>query len=337
MPKLKKIGLMVENVNARDYVSQAQAAERLGFHSFWVPEDYAFPGAFSSCAAIAVTTSKIKIGTGVVNPFTRHPVLLAMELAALDQLSGGRAILGLGASIKLWIEEQMGIPYDKPVSALRDAVAIIRRLFAGEPVEYQGRVFRAGAVMRFNLEPLRADVPIYLGATAPRALKLAGEIADGWLPFGFGPEAVVRAIEHVRIGAKRAGRNLAGFDFGALILTALADDDQAARDATKPTLATFLAWFANQPDLPLFTDYGLGPEDVSSIRASWARGEVRVDMVSEAMVDGLAVAGTPERCREKLARLIDAGITTAVFIVAPGPDFAKDMESLHRNLIRDFV
>jgi 5,10-methylenetetrahydromethanopterin reductase len=337
VPKLKEIGLMVENVNARDYVSQARAAEELGFHSFWVPEDYAFPGAFSSCAAIAVSTSKIKIGTGVVNPFTRHPVLLAMELAALDQLSGGRAILGLGASIKLWIEEQMGIRYDKPVAALADAVAIIRRLFAGEPVEYQGRVFRAGAGLRFNLEPVRADVPIYLGATAPRALELAGEIADGWLPFGFGPEAVRRALEHVRIGAKRAGRTLADFTFGAVIQTSVADDDQAARDATKPTLATFLAWFSNQPNLPLFTDYGLGPEDVSSIRASWARGELRIDMVSEAMVDGLAVAGTPERCREKLAQLIDAGITTVVFLVTPGPDFAKALGWLHRNLIRDFI
>ena len=93
MPKLKEIGLLVENVNARDYVPQAQAAERLGFNSFWVPEDYAFPGAFSSAAAIAAVTSKIKIGTGVINPFTRHPVLIAMELAALDQLCGGRAIL----------------------------------------------------------------------------------------------------------------------------------------------------------------------------------------------------------------------------------------------------
>ena len=337
MPKLKEIGLMVENVNARDYVSQAQVAEHLGFDSFWVPEDYAFPGAFSSCAAIAATTSTIKIGTGVINPFTRHPVLIAMELAALDQLSGGRAILGLGASIKLWVEEQMGIRYDKPVSALRDAVAIIRGLFAGEPVEYQGRVFSAGAGMRFNLEPLRADVPIYLGATAPKALELAGEVADGWLPFGFGPEAVGRAIEQVRIGGKRAGRSLADFGFSALIFTAVADDDQAARDAIKPTLATILGWFANQPDLPLFTDHGLTPQDVSLIRESYARGELRTDMVSEAMVDGLTMAGSPQRCREKLARLIQAGITTAVFLVAPGPDFAKDLEWLHRNLIRDFI
>jgi 5,10-methylenetetrahydromethanopterin reductase len=309
MPTLKEIGLMVENVNARDYVSQARAAEQLGFDSFWVPEDYAFPGAFSSCAAIAATTNKIRIGTGVVNPFTRHPVLIAMELAALDQLSGGRAMLGLGASIKLWIDEQMGIRYDKPVSALRDAVVIIRRLFSGGPVEYQGRVFRAGAGMRFNLEPLRADVPIYLGATAPKALELAGEVADGWLPFGFGPEAVERAIEHVRVGGKRAGRSLVDFRFSALILVAVADDDRAARDSVKPTLATFLAWFANQPDLPLFTDYGLTPQHVSRIRECYARGELRIDMVSEEMIDGLAMAGSPGRCRDKLARLIEAGIT----------------------------
>ena len=106
-----------------------------------MPEDYAFPGAFSSAAAIAAVTSKIKIGTGVINPFTRHPVLIAMELAALDQLSGRRAILGLGASLRLWIEQQMGIRYDKPLSALRDAVVIIRGLFAGEQVEYRAGFF----------------------------------------------------------------------------------------------------------------------------------------------------------------------------------------------------
>src|SRR5262249_45294191 len=153
MPKLKEIGLAIENVNAHDYVIQAQAAERLGLNSFWVPEDYAFPGAFSSCAAIAVATNHIKIGTGVINPFTRHPVLIAMELAALDQLSNGRAILGLGASIRLWIEEQMGIRYDKPLAALREAVAIIRGLFAAEQLKYRGRAFTADPGIQFRLRP----------------------------------------------------------------------------------------------------------------------------------------------------------------------------------------
>jgi 5,10-methylenetetrahydromethanopterin reductase len=341
MPKLKAIGLELENLNARDYVIQAQAAERMGFNSFWVPEDYAFPGAFSCCVAVAAATSKIKIGTGVINPFTRHPVLIAMELAALDQISGGRAILGLGASIKLWIEEQMGIRYDKPLSALRDAFAIIRGLFAGEQLEYRGRVFTAGAGVRFNLQPLRADVPIYLGATSPKTLELAGEVADGWLPFGFGPEAVGRAIERIRIGAKGADRSLSEFDFCSLIFTAVRGDDRAARESIKPWLATFLGWFANQPELPLFTDFGLTPKDVGVIRESYARGELRTDMVSEAMVDGLAIAGSPQRCRDRLAQIIEAGITTAVFApvfpAASGPDFTKNLEWLHQNLIRDFI
>jgi 5,10-methylenetetrahydromethanopterin reductase len=337
MPRLQEIGLMVENVNASDYVSQAQVAERLGFATFWVPEDYAFPGAFSSCAAIAATTKRIKIGTGVINPFTRHPVLIAMELAALDQLSGGRAILGLGASIKLWVEKQMAIGYDKPLSALRDAIAIIRGLFAGEPLEYQGRVFSAGSGIRFNLKPLRADVPIYLGATAAKALQLAGEVADGWLPFGLAPEAVDRAMEQIRIGASRAGRSLSDFGISALLLTAVEDDDRAAREGIKPALATFLGWFASQPELSIFTEFGIAPHQVSAIRESYARGELRTDMVSEAMVDRLAMAGNPQRCREKLARLVEAGITNAVFLVAPTSDFARDLEWLHRNLIRDFV
>jgi 5,10-methylenetetrahydromethanopterin reductase len=337
MPKLKEIGLLVVNLNARDYALQAQVAERLEFNSFWVPEDYAFPGAFSSCAAVAAATSKIKIGTGVVNPFTRHPALIAMELAALDQISGGRAILGLGASIRFWIEEQMGIRYDKPLAALRDAVAIIRRLFAGEQLKYRGQVFAADAGMRFNLKPLRAEVPIYLGATAPQALELAGEIADGWLPFGFGPDAVGPAIERIRAAAKRASRSLSNFDFSSLIFTAVADNDRAARESIKPRLARFLSWFANQPDLPMFTDFGFTPQDVSAIRQSRDRGEVRTDIVSDAMVDGFTLAGSPERCREKLARMIEAGVRTAVFSVEGGPDCAKRLRWLHRNLIRDFI
>jgi len=337
MPKLKEIGLGIENVNARDYVAQAQAAERLGFDSFWVPEDCVFPGAFSSGAAIATATSRIKIGTAVINPYTRHPVLIAMELAALDQLSGGRAILGLGASLRLWIEEQMGIDYAKSLSALRDAVAIIRRLLAGEEVAYQGRVFQASAGMRLNLEPERTAVPIYLATMAPKAVELTGEVADGWIPFGAESAAVRRGLEHLRQGAARAGRSLADFDCGAFLLTAVAEDDRAAREAVKPVLATTLGWMANQPQQPMFTDYGLTPADADVIRRSYARGELRPDFVTDAMVDELVLAGSPQRCREKLATRIEAGMTSAVFFMAGGPEFAKDLEALHRTVIRDFI
>jgi len=142
--------------------------------------------------------------------------MLAMELAALDQLSEGRAILGLGASIKLWIEEQMGIRYDKPVAALRDAVSIIRGLFAGEQLEHRGDAFTARSGIRFNLQPLRSDVPIYLGATAPRTIELADEIADGWLPFGIARRRSARPSNE---SAAAPGAQAAAFPTFASVLS----------------------------------------------------------------------------------------------------------------------
>lgn len=337
MTKLKRVGLMTENLNARHYIAQAQVAERMGFDSFWVPEDYAYPGAFSACGAIAASTSKIKIGTGVVNPFTRHPVVTAMELAALDQLSNGRAVLGLGGGIKLWIEEQMAIPYVKPIAALRDAVTIIRRLFAGEALDYQGKVACARAGIRFNLEPQRADVPIMLGATGPKALELAGELADGMMPVCASPEGIRKAVECVRTGAARVARNLDGFEFSALLVASIDTDGHAAREATKPLLATILGWFANQPELSIFTDYGLAPADVNEIRMSYRRGEIRPEFVSEALIDGLTVSGSPARCREQLARLIDAGLTSAIFMPANGLEFEQGVQLLHRELLQGFI
>jgi alkanesulfonate monooxygenase SsuD/methylene tetrahydromethanopterin reductase-like flavin-dependent oxidoreductase (luciferase family) len=180
-------------------------------------------------------------------------------------------------------------------------------------------------------------VPIYLGATAPRAIELAGEIADGWFPFGVGPEAIAPALERIRAGARRAGRSLADFRFSSFIFTAVGDDDRAVREAMKPFLALVLGWFSAQPQLPIFTNFGLTAKDVSLIRQSYARGEVRPEMVSEAMIDGLALAGSPQRCRERLAQYIDAGIETAVFAIEGGPGFAKNLESLHRNLVSHFI
>jgi 5,10-methylenetetrahydromethanopterin reductase len=115
MPKPREFGIAFESSSAKNYVAAAKLAEDLGFGTFWVPEDPGFPGAFATATAVAVNTHKIKVGIGVLNPWTRHPVQTAMEFAALDDISEGRAILGLGASVKLWVEDQLGIPYVHPL------------------------------------------------------------------------------------------------------------------------------------------------------------------------------------------------------------------------------
>jgi 5,10-methylenetetrahydromethanopterin reductase len=155
----------------------ARAAEHAGLGSVWVIEDYFHPGAYTLAAAAAAVTERIVIGLGVVNPYTRHPALVAMETAALAGIAPGRVVLGLGSSNRKWIEAQMAIPFKTPLGGLREGVEIVRRLLAGERVTYTGEVF---SVHDVALEaPPPAPVPILLGVKGPRALALAGEIADG--------------------------------------------------------------------------------------------------------------------------------------------------------------
>jgi 5,10-methylenetetrahydromethanopterin reductase len=141
MPKARESGVAFESSSAKDIVAAAKLAEDLGFATFWIPEDPVFPGVFATAAAVASNTRKIKIGIGVLNPWTRHPVQTAMEFAALEDIAQGRAILGLGASVKLWIEDQFGIPYVHPVVALRETLEITMGICSGELVNYEGRHF----------------------------------------------------------------------------------------------------------------------------------------------------------------------------------------------------
>src|ERR1051326_7960979 len=169
MPKVKQFGLGFETVDARRQIACARRGEELGFGTFWVPEDYFFRGAFALTGAIAASTARIRIGLGVVNPYTRHPAVTAMEFASLTEVAGERTVLGLGASVRFWIETQMGIPYRMPTLAMREAVELVRRLFRGEAVSVEGKLFRTEAA-KLSFAPPRAEIPIHLGVIGPKNL-----------------------------------------------------------------------------------------------------------------------------------------------------------------------
>lgn len=337
MQKAREFGVAFECTRARDYVAAVRIAEDLGFGTFWVPEDPMFPGAFATAAAVAANTQNIKIGIGVLNPWTRHPVQTAMELAALDDISEGRAVLGLGASVKLWIEDQLGIPYMRPAVALRETVDIISRLFCGEQLNYQGRVFKAVGV-RATFSPRRAHVPIHLGVMAPRTLALAGELADGVLLNSTAAPVLIRAAcEGVCRGAERAAKNLDGFSFGSYLAMAMAPNEQSAREALKPYIAMLIAVFAKQPQVPFLEQAGLTPEAGARFTERFLRGESASDMVTDAMIDTLAVAGSYQRCREILAGIIDAGITSPVLFFPPPTNFAQTARAVAEHIFPHFL
>ncbi|HLX04363.1 MAG TPA: LLM class flavin-dependent oxidoreductase [Candidatus Binatus sp.] len=337
MAKVREFGVGFENLHPREFVAQAKRAEDAGFGTFWVPEDPFYRGAFTVASAIACGTSKIKIGLGIVNPYLRHPALTAMEFAALDELADGRAILGIGAGLKDWIEGRLKIPYKMPTSAMRETVEIVRRFFRGEELSFAGRVFNAERV-KLSFKPARTEIPIYLGILGPKNCELTGEVADGLLLSIMSSPAYVRfAIEHARRGLKKSGRNESNFNVGAYIFSSISEDERAARDRLRPIVAIMVSLMAPQPNTPLFSAAGLPAETIVKFGESFARGKLPVDMVTDEMLDTFTIAGSPSRCRENLAKLIEAGVTAPVVFEVPGVPPQQTMDDAHRHLLPYFT
>src|SRR5882757_5643098 len=336
MAKVREFGVGFESLSALEFVAHAKRAEQMGFGTFWVPEDPFMRGAFTVASAVACSTSKIKIGLGIVNPYTRHPSLTAMEFAALDELSGGRAIMGIGTGIRDWIEGRLKISYTRPASAMREMVAIMRALFRGEAVSYEGKVFQSDR-MKLNFKPARAEIPIYLGVLGPKNIAMTGEIADGLLLSVMSSPAYVRfALENLRRGFEKSHRDGNDFPVSAYILSSISEDERAARDVLRPFLAMLISAVASQPDNPIFAKAGVAAETVKAFGESFARGVIAKDMVTDAMVDAFAIAGSPSRCRENLARLIEAGVNAPVFFEAPGVLPQKTFDDVHKYLMPHF-
>ena len=300
----------------------ARAAEGAGLGSVWIIEDYFHPGAYALAAASAAVTERVAIGLGVVNPYTRHPALLAMETAALAGIAPGRVVLGLGSSNRRWIEAQMGIPFKAPLGGLRECVEIVRRLLAGERVTFRGEVFTLDDV-ELEWKPPEA-VPLLLGVKGPKALRLAGEIADGVHC------SVLASPGHVRRVRQTAGAGRSGFTVLAYVIVAASPDGRAARAAVRPLIARYLGVLHGQS---ILLDAGLGPDRTLPFREALGRGTPAVHLVDDELIDALAVAGTPEHCRRQLARWAEAGLDAPIAVVPPDADMMEQLTRVAETLV----
>ena len=283
----------------------ARAAERAGLGSVWFIEDYFQPGAYALAGAAAAVTERVTIGLGVVNPFTRHPAVLAMEMGTLAGLAPGRIVLGLGTSNPGWIRDQMGIPFTAPLGALREAVDIIRRLWAGERLNVKGQAFTVRGV-KLDFEPAQRDLPILLGVKGPRAVRMAGEIADGVLC------SILASPGHVR--RIRASTRDRPFAVAAYIPMLVDPDGARARRTIRPFLARYLAFLHGQS---ILRDAGIGEEATGAMKELVCTGGAADHLITEAMIAEVSIAGTPSECRAALARWADAGLDTPVAVVPP--------------------
>ena len=301
-----------------EIVDCVKLAEALGYESAWVAEGHG-GDQFAVLAACARETSRIGLGTGITSVFVRTAPMIAMAAATVDDLSGGRFILGIGSSHKVQVEAEHGVTYSKPLTRTRETVALIRALLRDGRVEYRGETIR---IEGFDLwfAPHRKEIPIYLSAVFEKMSELCGEIAEGVILTRSSLGTAAKVRQALAVGAARAGRDASRIAITSLLPTVVAESRCEAFAALRPGLAFYAGFFPRYNRL--MAEHGF-VEEAAAIAAAWSRGdrEAAERAVSDAMIDASSIAGTPEECRERIEAYRQSGIDLPIlspFARGPG-------------------
>ncbi len=297
-------------------------AESSGFEAVWQADSRLVRDAVVPMAAFAAKTEKIKIGSGVVDCWTRNPARLASTFSTLDDLAPGRIILGIGA---WWdpLASKVGIDRKKPLTVMREVVTSVRALLADETVTFSGDFVELdGVELDYVYQERRPkEVPIYIGATGMKMMELSGEIADGVvLNYLVSPEYNKRAMEHLEIGASKAGRSIDEIDRPQLVVCSLAENRKEALDAARLMVTQYLG---QQPHIMKAS--GVPEELLEEIGQvlTWPATHEQVEaaskLVPDEVVQMICAAGTPDEVREKVAQYIEDGCTCPI-LYPLGPD-----------------
>lgn len=305
----------------RDGLDYARYAEDHGFEAIWQAESRLVRDAIVPMAAYAAVTERIKIGSGVINNWTRNIGLLASTYLTLDDLAPGRIICGIGA---WWdpLAKNVGIERRKPLTAMRETVEVLRRLLNMERVTFEGEFHQVKGieldVVHGRKEP-RA-VPIYIGATGPQMMKLTGEIADGVvLNYCVPPAYNDDALEQLERGARESGRSLDDIDRPQLIVCSVDQDSERALETSRELLTQYLA---QQPHIARASGVEKGiVEQIQSI-LGWPATHEEIQkakhLVPDALVERITASGTPQDARRKVQEYIDHGCTSPILYPVGG-------------------
>lgn len=299
----------------RDAMEYTTYAEARGFEAVWQADSRLVREAGVPMAAFAATTDRIKVGSGVIDVWSRNPARLASMFSTLDDLAPGRIICGLGA---WWdpLAAKVGIDRSKPLRVMREVVEAVRALLANETVTMDGYfVHLDGVELDYVHQERRAkDVPIYIGATGMQMMQLTGEIADGAvLNYLVSPEYNRQAMEHLEAGAAKAGRSVDDLDRPQLVVCSVDDDRQAALDGARMLVTQYLG---QQPHIMKASGVPESLlEEVHKILGWPATHEQVVEaskLVPDDIVQMICAAGTPDECREKVEEYIATGCTCPI-------------------------
>ena len=313
---LERVALYLQDKHPlRDAIEYVRYAESRGFEAVWQAESRLVRDAIVPMAAYAATTERIKIGSGVINNWTRNAALIAATFCTLDDLAPDRILCGLG----VWWEplaSKVGVDRRKPLLAMRETVEVVRRLLHMEKVSFKGEFVRVDEIEIDIVHGNRAprNVPIYIGATGMKMMELAGEIADGvLLNYLVSPAYNREAMARLRAGAERAGRAINDIDRPQLIVCSLDDDRGRALDNARKLVTQYLG---QQPHIMKASGVSQDLLDEIARVLTWPAAEHQIleamRLVPDEVVQLITASGTPGECRAKVAEYIDAGCTCPV-------------------------
>jgi F420-dependent oxidoreductase-like protein len=300
-----------KNYDRQLYIKAARLADELGYDSFWMPEAWGYEVS-TLLTELALATRQIRLGTGIMNVYSRSPGLIAMTAATLDEISGGRFILGIGPSGKKVIEGFHGRKFDKPLTQVRDVIRVVRTLLAGgkqsdahaELVDYRP--------FKLEMKPTRASIPIYVAALRPKAIESIGELADGWMPTFWPFDRLQEGRALIEAGAKKAGRDPAKI-VTAPFTTLLPLGGEAAKMVAKRIISFYVGGMGDYY-IELLSGFGFA-DDCKRIAELYQDKATRAEAaaaVPDRMIEALTIAGDPAHCIAELRRRRSMGVDLPV-------------------------
>jgi F420-dependent oxidoreductase-like protein len=328
-----KLGLILPyegGLSFREALELAQCAERVGFDSVWVPEAWG-TDAISILGALAAQTERIKLGTGIINVFSRSPALLAQTAATLDLISHGRFILGLGTSGHQVVAGWHGVPFDRPLQRMRETVAIVRQVLRQERIRFKGDVFQLDQGLKLLVRPFRAEVPIYLATLTPAGLRLTGEIADGWMPTLFSPQHLDFFRGYLEEGARQAGRSVDAIEIAPYVQVVIDDDQQRAVESLRPWVALYVGGMGSREKNfynEVVQRYGF-TEAARTIQDLYLGGKKleAIRQVPDELIEQIAIIGSASKVAERLQNWSSAGVGSLLAGVQ-GPTQAHRLQTI---------
>ena len=327
-----KLGIVAfwKNYDRKAVLRAAQVAEELGYDSVWIPEAWAYEQ-FQLLTEIALATRRIRVATGIANVFSRSAGLLAMSAATLDEISEGRAILGLGTSGKLVVENFHGIPYEKPLTRLRETIGICRALWRGERLTPELSTLFDARHFKLEMQPLRRNIPIYVASLQEKAIAEIGRLADGWLPTFWPYRQLSDGITLISKAARAAGRDAAAIEVAPFVGVVPFDDVHMARAMIKPLVAFYIGGMGAYYHA-MFCRYGFR-ETADRVRDLYTSGQRReaTEAVSDELIDAIAICGPAAHCREQLQEWHRHGAGSALLNLPTGAPIEM-VETLLRDV-----